>query len=106
MLNKLAKELLWVKEQIAFLKERETQLKEQIIAELEKEGRDTFVLDGTGAVVRKSYIQRRFASRKFKEDYPELYEKYLEEHAVTGIWSYDWEGWQKVLEKVDVGDKI
>ena len=100
-MEKLVKELLWVKEQMNVLKEREAKLKEQIIAELDKEGKDTVVLEGTGAVVRKSYIQRRFSSRKFKEDYPELYEQYLEEHPVTGIWSYDWEDWQKVLKKAN-----
>ncbi|MCD6379633.1 hypothetical protein J7M07_04225 [bacterium] len=104
-MKKLVKELLWVKEQINVLKERETRLKEQIIAELEKKGKDTIVLEGIGAVVRKSYIQHRFASRKFKEDYPELYEKYLEERPVNGIWSYDWEGWLKAQEKAKGGSE-
>jgi hypothetical protein len=71
-------------EQGKYYEGRLQELKEGIMKEMVKAGAYSWVGDKVSITRRKDSITKRFDAKAFKDDYPELYNKYCKDVTTTG----------------------
>lgn len=64
----------------------EKELKESIVAKLADSNEKELVLEGVKFTYKKPSVRRSFDSKKFQEEEPLMYEKYLKETQVKGTY--------------------
>ncbi len=64
----------------------EKELKEEIVNSLANSNEKELVLEGVKFAYKKPSVRRTFDSKKFQEEEPELYEKYIKETDVKGTY--------------------
>lgn len=67
-------------------------MKSQIKEEMEKRNIETFKCDKFTIFVKKEHTRTSFDSKKFKDDFPEIYEKYKKESTVKSSINIDFKG--------------
>ena len=66
--------------------------KQSIKEEMESRGIYNFQCPEFNISIRKNHIQKRFDGKKFKEDFPDIYEKYQKETEVKSSINIDYKG--------------
>jgi predicted phage-related endonuclease len=66
--------------------------KQSIKDEMEKRNIESFKCDSFHISIRKEHIRTSFDSKKFKEDFPEIWEKYKTETKIKSSINIDYKG--------------
>ncbi|MBO7716245.1 MAG: hypothetical protein J6S85_21955 [Methanobrevibacter sp.] len=67
-------------------------IKQRIKEEMESRGIYNFQCPEFNISIRKNHIQKRFDGKKFKEDFPEIYEKYVKDIEIKSSINIDYKG--------------
>ena len=83
--RELVKELLWLKAQEEEIKARKQAISERIKQFMNATGLKDYTMPGVGRVKYTEFKRRKFDTRRFKEEHPEIYETYLVEDTVSQL---------------------
>ena len=67
-------------------------IKQRVKEEMESRGIYNFQCPEFNISIRKEHIQKRFDGKKFKEDFPEIYEKYVKDIEIKSSINIDYKG--------------
>ena len=67
-------------------------IKQRVKEEMESRGIYNFQCPEFNISIRKNHIQKRFDGKKFKEDFPEIYEKYVKDIEIKSSINIDYKG--------------